>query len=85
MRLNEQGGARLSKAKYQLKQLKLTEATEAWLEAECAKHPELKPQQIVRETLHKMALKEIQGATVLTGIVARRGIAGIRGDDGGNA
>lgn len=71
----------MSKAKYQLKQLKLTEATEAWLEAECAKHPHLTPQQIVRDRLHQLALKEIQGATVLAGIAARRGI---RGDGGGN-
>lgn len=70
----------MSKATYQVKQLKLTEATEAWLESECAKHPEKKAQQILRECLHEMALKEIHGATVLTGIVARRGI---RGDDGG--
>lgn len=72
----------MAKASYQVKQLKLTEATEAWLESECAKHPELKPQQILRDRLHQFALNEIHGATVLTGIVARRGI---RGDGGGSS
>lgn len=66
----------MGKATYQVKQLKLTEATEAWLEAECAKHPEKTPQQILRDRLHELALNEIHGATVLTGIVARRGIRG---------
>lgn len=73
----------MAKASYQVKQLKLTEATEAWLEAECAKHPKLTPQQILRDRLHALAVREIHGATVLTGIVARRGITGIRGDGGG--
>jgi hypothetical protein len=72
----------VSKAKYQVKQLKLTEHTQAWLEAECAKHPEKKPQQILRERLHEIAMREIHGATVLNGIVAR---LGIRGDGGGSS
>lgn len=72
----------MSKASYQIKQLKLTAATEAWLEAECAMHPELTPQQILRDCLHTMALKKIQGANVLTGVAAR---LGIRGDGGGSS
>lgn len=72
----------MPKANYQVKQLKLTECTEAWLEAEVAKNPQKTPQQILRERLHEIALREIHGATVLTGIVARRGI---RGDGGGQS
>ena len=62
------------KATYQLKSLLLTEATEAWLEAEGIKHPELKPQEIIRDRLHQIAMADIRAATVLSGIVARRGI-----------
>lgn len=64
------------KATYQLKSLLLTEATEAWLEAEQVKHPELKPQEILRNRLHEMALRDIRSASVLMGIAARRGIRG---------
>jgi hypothetical protein len=64
----------VSKADHDLKRLKITEATRAWLEAEQAKHPELTAQEIVRDRLHAIALKEIHAATVLSGIAARRGI-----------
>lgn len=70
----------LPKATYQVKDIKLTEATEDWLEAEHAKHPELSVQEIVRAKLHEFALKEIHAAKVLSGIVSRREI---RGDSGG--
>lgn len=72
----------IPKATWQLKDIKLTEATEDWLEAERAKHPELSPQQIIRERLHSMALKEIHAAKVLAGIVSRREI---RGEGGGSS
>jgi len=74
--------ARLPKATYQVKDIKLTEAAEDWLEAECIKHPEMTAQEIVRGKLHEIALKEIHAAKVLSGIVSRREI---RGDGGGNA
>lgn len=70
----------MSKATFDIKRLKLTAETDAWLERECALHPEKSAQEIVRDRLHAMALKEIQGANVLVGICARRGI---RGDGGG--
>lgn len=62
------------KATYQVKSLLLTEATEAWLEAEQAKNPTLSPQEIIRIRLHEIALGEIRSATVLLGIAARLGI-----------
>lgn len=67
------------KATYQVKDIKLTDATEDWLEAELVKHPELSAQQIVRDKMHEIAAKEIHAAKVLTGIVSRREI---RGDGG---
>lgn len=70
------------KADFDIKRLKLTEATQAWLEAEVAKHPEKTPQEIVRDRLHSFALREIRSATVLSGIAARRGI---RGDEEGHS
>lgn len=72
----------MAKATYQIKDIKLTEETEDWLESECAKHPEKTPQQIVRERLHEIALKDIRAAKVLVGIVSRREN---RGDSGGNS
>ena len=69
----------LPKATYQVKDIKVTDATEDWLEAECIKHPEMTAQEILRNRLHDMALKEIQAAKVLAGIVSRREI---RGDHG---
>ncbi len=71
----------MAKATYQVKDIKLTSETEAWLEAECEKHPEKTAQQIIREQLHVIALRDIHAAKVLVGIVSRREI---RGDDGGN-
>lgn len=64
------------KATYQVKDLRLTQATEAWIEAELTKNPSLTAQEIVRSRLHLMALGEIRSATVLIGIAARRGIRG---------
>lgn len=69
------------KATYQVKDIKLTEATEDWLEAECIKHPQMTAQEILRGRLHEIALKDIHAAKVLAGIVSRRGI---RGDGGGS-
>jgi hypothetical protein len=71
----------MAKATYQLKDIKLTGATEAWLEAECEKHPEKTPQQIVREKLDEIALRDIHAAKVLVGIISRREF---RGDGGGS-
>lgn len=66
------------KADFDLKRLKLTEETQAWLEAERVKLNK-KPQEIVRDRLHEIALGEIDSATVLVGIVHRRGIRGAGG------
>jgi hypothetical protein len=71
----------MSKTPFDLKRLKLTETTQAWIEAELADTPEKTAQEIVRDELHSMALRTLRKATVFTGIAARRGI---RGDDGGH-
>jgi hypothetical protein len=68
------------KAEFDLKRLKLTEATQAWIEAECAINPAKTPQEIVRSVLHEIALEKLRGASVFVGVAARRGI---RGDDEG--
>lgn len=67
------------KATYQIKDIKVTEATEDWLEAECIKHPNLTAQEIIRGRLHVIAVQEIHAAKLLAGIVSRREI---RGDEG---
>jgi hypothetical protein len=75
----------MSKANYQVKQLKLTEATEAWIESELASSDELEKrtaQSLIRDELHKLALRKLRKASVLVGIAARRGI---RGDGGGHS
>lgn len=72
----------MSKTPFDLKRLKLTEAAQAWIEAECAMHPGKTAQEIVRDTLHELALERLKGASVFVGIAARRGI---RGDGGGQS
>lgn len=72
----------MAKAGFDIKRLKLTEATQAWIERERLMQPNKSAQEIIRERLHNIAVKEIQGATVLVGICAR---LGIRGDDGGQS
>jgi hypothetical protein len=62
------------KAKWHVKDMLLTEATEVWIEAELAKNPTLTAQEILRNRLHSMALGEIRNATVLAGVAARRKI-----------
>jgi hypothetical protein len=64
------------KGTYQLKSLRFTQATEAWIESELAKNPTLTVHEVVRNAMHQLALGEIRRATVLTGIAARRGIRG---------
>jgi hypothetical protein len=70
------------KAVHQVKDIKVTDATKDWLEAECIKHPELTAQEIIRKRLHEIALKEIEAAKVLIGVVSRREIRGDGGRSG---
>jgi len=70
------------KAEFDLKRLKLTDASKAWLEAECQLNPGKSPQEIVRAVLHEIALEKLRGASVFVGVAARRGI---RGDGGGQS
>jgi hypothetical protein len=69
----------MSKTPFDLKRLKLTDAAQAWIEWR-AKASGKTPQEVVRDELHAMALKQIHEATLLSGIAATRGI---RGDGGG--
>lgn len=70
----------MSKTPFDLKRIKLTEEAQACIESECQQNTELTAQAIVRDVMHEWALRKIRMATVLSGIVARRGI---RRDDGG--
>jgi len=70
-----------TKGSWHVKGLLFTEATQAWIEAERIKHPNLSAQEIIRNRLHEMAINDIRHATVLSGIAAQKKI---RIDEDGN-
>lgn len=55
-----------------LKRLKITAETRAWLSAE-ARHRRQSPQEIVREALHSIALDRIAGAKLLVSLTLHEG------------
>lgn len=55
-----------------LKRLKITAETRAWLSAE-ARRTRRSPQEIAREALHTIALDRIAGAKVLVALVLGKG------------
>lgn len=69
----------MSKSKADLKRLKVTAETRAWLQAEATISGK-SHQDIARAALHDIALKRIRAAKVLTALATAEGH---EGDDGG--
>jgi hypothetical protein len=73
MRLNDRTRFTLvSKGKADLKRLKITPETRAWLQAE-ATSSNRSQQEIVRAVLHEMAVKKIHAAKILTALATAEG------------
>jgi ATP phosphoribosyltransferase regulatory subunit HisZ len=71
----------MAKADADLKRLRISKATRAWLQAE-ATTTNLSQQEIVRAVLHEIALKKIRAAKVLAALATD---AGHERDDEGHS
>jgi hypothetical protein len=62
-----------------IKRLKITPETAAWLEAQWRRNPSRSKQEILRDALHDLAIVEIHAARLLTALSPAEGQTGTPG------